>query len=150
MFSLLAKILLAVVLLLSMCGCDVEAGYFDKDRATAETAVHKLRQLYNEGKFAEIYGLGAPELRQSLTEPEFVTSVAQSLSMYGAFKSTNQAAASCFPNQVRFVYLTEFEKAKVTELMIWSVHHGKAELVMYQISPGYADVKHDPNRQCPT
>ena len=142
-----ASVLIAYALL--VCGCGFEAGYYGKDRAAAESAAGDFRALYNSGKYADMYQLGDGQLQQSISLEQFITSVHSTFASYGAYKKSNQAAASCFPHQVRFVYLTEFEKRPATELMVWSVKHGKALLVNYQVSSGYVDVPDSAKEKCP-
>lgn len=138
-----------MALVLCVAGCDVELGYFTKDRAAAEAAVAKFRALYARGDYEGIYALGAPELQQAVNLAQFVSGAHATMENLGPLKSTRQAAASCFPNQVRFAYSSEFEKGPATELMTWSVHHGKANLVLYKVSPGRQTISAERATACP-
>jgi hypothetical protein len=139
----------AVFVALLASGCKVELSYFDKDRAHAEAAVSQLRAAYRAGDYKAIYAMGAPGMQQTVSEAALVAGVSASAERYGAFKYTNQATASCFLNEVRFIYLSEFEKGPATEMMIWQIHDGKAYLVMYKISPGLVEVKPNAEHACP-
>ncbi|MFL6658415.1 MAG: hypothetical protein ACJ8GW_10115 [Massilia sp.] len=130
-------------------GCNVELSYFDKDRAHAEAAVSQLRAAYRAGDYKAIYAMGAPGLKQAVSEAALVAGVSTSAERYGALKYARQATASCFANEVRFIYLSEFEKGPATEMMIWQLHDGQAYLMMYKISPGLVEVTPNAEHACP-
>ncbi len=142
------KILALTLSTLLFSGCDVEFGHFAKDRQAAEAGVVEFRRLYAEGNFLGLYQLGSEEMQRNVSQKNFVDAAQSSINAFGALKTARQVAASCFPNQVRFVYLAEYEKGQATEMMAWTVHHGKASLAMYSVSPGYVEVKNNENAKC--
>lgn len=139
----------AMAMVLCVAGCDVEFGYFAKDRTAAEAAVNRFRALYAKGDYEGIYALGAPELQQAVSLAQFVSTAQTTMENLGPLKSTRQAAASCFPNQVRFAYSSEFEKGPATELMAWAVHQGKANLLLYKVTPGRETISPGRGTACP-
>lgn len=148
MTSPINRIMLLLAISAQMFGCNCAFGYYDQDRATAERAVLKFHQLYNDRNYASIYALMAPQVQEGSTEASFSAAVEQTSKKYGAFKHADLAVVSCFPHQVRFIYLTEFEKGKATEMMIWAVNDHKAALTMYRISPGFVKTEPDPRTVC--
>jgi len=140
----------AALLLLALVGCDVKFGYFLKDRHTAEDAVADFRRFYAERNYTAIYDLGSPELKAAVSRDQFIAAAQASASHFGAHRSSSQAGASCFPNQVRLVYLTDYERGKATEWFAWSTAGDKARLVLYRISPGHDEVKNDASARCPS
>lgn len=139
-----------IVVTLAVVGCDVRVGRFAEDRAVALTATQNLRDLYNKQEFERIYGLGAPVLRAQITPDAFVAAVASSMHQSGRFVSTNLVASSCFPNEVRLVYHSKFEKGEFTESILWAVPTNNAKLVMYKLSPGHAAADRSLQKNCPT
>lgn len=136
--------------LLVACDVTVKAGYFEKDRASALARVEEFRRLYNAQNYAELYELGAPAMKVAVTREQFIASAQASLAQYGKYKSSVLAATSCFPNEVRLVYHSEYEKGKVTEWMAWSVPKDVALLVLYRVSPGYDQIKNESQKNCPS
>lgn len=147
--SPLKRLFLSLTIAAQMFGCDVAFGYYDEDRAVAETAVYNFHKFYNDAKYSSIYALMGPQVQQSTSEANFSAAVGKTAMKYGAFKNTQLAVASCFPHQVRFIYLSEFTNSKATEMMIWSVNDHKAALMMYRISPGFVKTEPDPKTVCP-
>jgi len=131
-------------------GCNLQTGNFYQDRLASEDAIHRLRELYNEQRFSEIYDLGTPQMRESISREIFVQSATESYARFGQFKKATQAGTACFPLQVRLVYLSEYEKVKATEKSAWAISHGRAELIMYNISEGYAPPTEEIKNQCPS
>ncbi|MFZ6732250.1 hypothetical protein ACO0LG_10040 [Undibacterium sp. Ji42W] len=136
--------------MLSACDVHVKAGYFDKDKAQALASVDKLRTLYEKQDYARLYDMGSTAMKASVQKEQFATTVQTSLAKYGKYKSSVLIGSSCFPNEVRLVYNTEYENMKVMELMVWSLSNSDAGLVMYQISPGQSEFQKQSQVGCPT
>ncbi len=128
---------------------DGELGFYAKDRRAAERAVAQFRQYYASGQFERMFDMGSAEMKQAMSRAQFAAQGRASAERYGGLRSTTQAAAVCFPHQIRFVYASEFENGPVTELMTWTLHHGKAELLMYQMNDGRQQVSRNPPAACP-
>lgn len=126
----------------------LKAVYYDERRLQALAAVEKFRVLYEKHDYARLYAMGGPAMR-SMSKDQFVSAVETSIARYGKYKSATLVSSSCFPNEVRLIYGAEYEKAKVTEFMIWSFSESQPKLAMYQVSPGRPE---RPERQpgCPT
>lgn len=141
---------LLLVIALALIGCDVKVGRFAEDRAAALAATQSLRDLYNKREFERIYALGAPMLKDQITPEAFAAAVAESMNQSGRFVSANLVGSSCFPNEIRLVYHSEFEKGKFTESILWAVPANSAQLVMYKLSPGHAATDRSSQKNCPT
>lgn len=90
-----------------------KVGYYDEQKTQALAGVEKFRMLYEKHDYARLYAMGAPAMRSSMSKDQFVSAVQTSITRYGRSKSAILVASSCFPNEVRLVYETEYEKAKV-------------------------------------
>jgi hypothetical protein len=134
---------------LSACDVHFKAGKFDEDKARALAGVEEFRTLYEKQDYARLYDIGAPALQASISKEQFVAAAQTSISRFGKYKSSVLVGSSCFPNEVRLVYDAEYEKAKVTEYMVWSVPDSKAELVMYQVAPGQSEFDKASQVGCP-
>lgn len=135
-----------------LAGCDgnVKVGHFAKDRASALARVVEFRSLSGAQNYAGLYELGAPTMKSAVTREQFIKAAQASSVQFGKYKSSTLVGTSCFPNEVRLVYHSEFEREKVTEWMVWSVPKDKAFLVLYRISPGHDEVKKESQVGCPS
>lgn len=128
-------------------GCTTGHGYY-QDRFSAEAAVETLHRLFNEGSYDAIYDLGSSEFRSNVSRDQIVSAVSQTAHEYGRLLTTKQAAASCFPSEVRLVYLSSFEKKQATEVFVWHLRDGKASLTLYSVSPGLATIPEKNDAKC--
>ncbi|MFZ5565850.1 MAG: hypothetical protein ACOY95_02465 [Pseudomonadota bacterium] len=133
-----------------LSACDVKLGYFEKDRAAALSSMEKLHALYNEGKNDQLYDLGSPALQQAITLEQFKASIANTRVQAGRQITSKLIASSCFPNEVRLVYHSQFEAGLFTESVMWAIPGDTARLVMYQISPGHIPTDKQAQKGCPT
>jgi hypothetical protein len=133
-----------------LCGCSVQArlGYYEDDKRAAEAATVVLHQRLDKGEFEEIYEDADKALQATAPKADLVSAMKETRRKFGAFVKSEIKAASCFPNQVRFVCHTEYEKGPATEMMTWTVHDGKARLGLLNISPGLADVPPSAANDC--
>jgi hypothetical protein len=145
--SLLATLVIASVPLVA---CDVKLGYFEKDRAAALSATNRLHTLYNEGKHDQLYELGSQAMQQSITRDQFKASLSSTRLQAGKQLSSALVGSSCFPNEVRLVYHSQFESGPFTESIQWALPGDTAQLVMYHISPGHAPTDKKAQKGCPT
>ena len=145
-----AKIFLLVGIILAGCDANVKVGNFDNDRASALDRVEEFRRLISEQNYAELYELGAPAMKSALTREQFIAALQATTVQFGKYKSSTLVGTSCFPNEVRLLYHSEFEKEKVTERMVWSVPKDKAILVHYQVYLGHEEFKKESQIGCPS
>lgn len=134
---------------LSACDVHVKSGHFDEDKAQALVGVQKYRTLYESQDYARLYDLGSSALKAAVPKEQFVTAVQSAMAQYGRYKSSVLIASSCFPNEVRLAYDTQYERARVRELMIWSVPRGEAELMTYQVLPNQDEFQKESQVGCP-
>lgn len=147
--SLLALAVLTLVNV-ALTGCQVKVGNYDKDRAAAVSATRKLQLLYNEEKDDQIYRLGSPDFQRSVPAAEFRSSLASIRLQAGKQVSSRLVAASCFPNEVRLVYHSQFATGPVTEYVLWVVPGDVAQLVSYRLTTGHEPVDRASQKGCPT
>lgn len=134
---------------LSACDVRVKSGRFDEDRTLALAGVDKYRGLYEKRDYERLYNLGSSALKAAVPKEQFASAVQSAIAQYGNYKSSALLGASCFPNEVRLAYDTEYENAKVRELMIWSVSGSQAELTMYQVLPNQDEFHKESQVGCP-
>ncbi len=147
------RIVPAVVILLAAVvatACDVKLGYFTDDRAVAISATQRLRELYNEGDYEGIYDLGSPTLQQQVSREQFVAAVTAGKEKSGRVRSSRLVGSSCFPNEVRLVYHSEFDNGKFTESVLWATPKHDAHLIMYHLSPDHVPTDTTAQKGCPT
>ena len=135
---------------MSLAGCDanVKLGTFDKDQTNALARVEEFRRVNDERTYAGLYEIAAPALKSTVTREQFIATAQAYSDHLGKYKSSTLVGSSCFPNEVRLVYHTEFEKEKVTELIIWSIPKDEALLMFYQTIPGHDEVKQEEQVGC--
>lgn len=133
-----------------LAGCDayVKLGNFDKDQTNALARVEEFRKFNDEQNYAGLYEIAAPALKSTVTREQFIATAQAYFDHLGKYKSSMLVGSSCLPNEVRLVYHTDFEKEKVTELIVWSVPKDEALLVFYQTIPGHDEVKQEGQVGC--
>ena len=138
--------------IVGLAGCDagVKLGSFTKDRTAALSRTQDFRSLSDKQDFNKLYDLGAPALHAAVSKEQFVKSAMAAAAHFGSRKSSTLVASSCFPNEVRLVYHSEFERGVATEWMIWTVPGDAALLAMYKISPGLDPFDKDKQVGCPS
>ena len=151
MIKHLRRLFLPLVAFAALSGCDVsfKAGNFDEDKTMALTAVQEYRALHNQEDYSELYDLASPALKAAVSKDDFMSAARGATDQYGKYRSSVLVGSSCLPNEVRLVYDTEFEKAKVRELMTWSVAGSKAELSGYEVLANQAEFHKDRQVGCP-
>ena len=143
-------LLLSAIVALSGCDANVKFGNFEEDRARAISRTQEFRRLYDEKNFVGMYELGGPAMKSAVAQEQFISSAQASYSQFGKHKSSTLMGSSCFPNEVRLVYQSEFEQGTVTEWIIWQLPADKALLVMYRIEPGKAEFRKESQVGCPS
>jgi hypothetical protein len=143
-------LLLSAIAVLSGCDANVKLGNFAEDRARALSRTHEFRELYDIKNFVGLYELSAPAMKSAVTQEQFISSAQASLLQFGKRKSSKLVGSSCFPNEVRLVYQSEFEQGSVTEWMVWQIPKDTALLAMYKIELGHAEFKKESQVGCPS
>jgi hypothetical protein len=88
-------------------------------------------------------------MKASMPKEQFISAAQAVIAQLGRYKSSVLVGSSCFPNEVRLVYDTEYEKAKVRELMTWSVPDDQAELVAYEVAQDRDEFHSESQVGCP-
>jgi hypothetical protein len=142
-------LMLLTVVALSACKARVKFGHFDEDKIQALAGVEKYRTLYQNQDYARLYDLGSSTFKSSVPKKQFVSAVQSEMAQYGKYKSSVLIASSCFPNEVRLVYDTQYESENVMELMTWSVPGSQAELMNYKVLPSQTEFHKELQEGCP-
>jgi hypothetical protein len=118
----------------------IHFGYFSDDRAAAVAAEGKMIRQYNAKDFDAIYDGAADALKSAVPRRQVTDAMKLTFDNFGAVVDDNEAATTCFPNQVRMVrWMKSASGGELTALVTWFVPDGKhAQLVSAQISPGHA------------
>lgn len=140
---------LLVAALLSACDVHFKFGHFDEDKTEALAGVEKYRTLYESQDYESLYDLGSTALKTAVPKEQFVSAIQSAIAQYGKYKASVLVGSSCFPNEVRLVYDTQYERANVRELMTWSVSGSQAELKAYEVLSSQADFHKESQVGCP-
>jgi hypothetical protein len=148
-YRYLVLMLLGTAAMLSACDVHFKSGHFGEDKLRALAGVEKFRIFYEKQDFVRLYDLGSPVMKASMPKEQFISAAQTVIAQLGRYKSSVLVGSSCFPNEVRLVYDTEYEKAKVRELMTWSVPDDEAELGKYEIVPVQDEFHKESQVGCP-
>lgn len=115
----------------------------------AKAEVAKFRQQADAGQFAEIYKASAPDIRNSVSEAQFVQMVGGFHQAIGKFKSAPEPGwmynTDDAGQRVTLDYDSTFERGKAHEQFIYKMLDGKAVLAGYDykaegaVAPAPAD-----------
>jgi hypothetical protein len=136
----LLKLAISAVILASCVGCSLRAGYYDRDRAVAEAALRTLHERLGKGQFDAIYQDSSEALRATVSKETLLAGMRATHETLGEFRGTEIKAATCFPEEVRLICYSDYEKGSTTEMVTWQVRDGIAKLVLFNVSPGRAEV----------
>ena len=119
------------------CAARVRLGSFENDKAAAEKALASLHERLSDRDFEAIYNSTDEALRATGSKAQILASMQETRDRNGRFLDGRLRDASCFPEEVRFVFLANYENGPATELISWRVRDGEAKLLAYEISPGF-------------
>lgn len=101
----------------------------------AKAEVAKFRQQADAGQFAEIYKAAAPDIRNSVSEAQFVQMIGGFHQAIGKFKSAPEPGwrydTDTAGQRVTLDYDSTFERGKAHEQFIYKMTDGKAVLAGY-------------------
>lgn len=117
---------------LLMTGCSTGA-----DTKLAEQEVAHFHQLYDAGRYADIYAATGPQVRRDMGQAEFLTFLAELQGRVGnvakAESSGWKADYGTGGNMVTLTYNTVFSHGRGEETFVYAVSGGKATLAGYYI-----------------
>jgi hypothetical protein len=106
----------------------VKPVYFDDDKNVAQRKIEYFHQLYNEGKFKEMYDLLSPQTKNVLSFDNFSIAYKEVRTNFGKVKKSTRIQegikVEASYRVVRLIFETEFEKAVVREGFVC---HGEGE-----------------------
>ncbi len=123
----MTAVLAAAMLLSISCGAL-------QGRDAAETAVDRFHQLFNEGSFSVIYNEADPQLRRSVSVPDFDQLLTAMQRDLGAFRQARRTSFQSEGSTAAVVYDSDFANGKATERFGHAIRDGKAYLISYTIS----------------
>jgi hypothetical protein len=131
--SPLAKTWLIAAFALILSACSAGA-----DKSAAEAEVRRFHQMFDAGRYAEIYRQAAPEFRQSSSEEVAVNFMRSIHERLGPVRSTAQQGwrvnLVSGGNIVILSYQTEFARARGVETFTYRVSGASAQLMGYHAS----------------
>jgi hypothetical protein len=129
----LPKLFLIAALALVLSACSAGA-----DKSAAEAGVERFHEMFDAGRYAEIYRQAAPEFRQSSPEAGAVNFMRTVHERLGLVRSTVQQGWRVNfvqgGNVVILSYQTEFERAHGVETFTFRVNGASAQLIGYHAS----------------
>lgn len=125
-------ILTALIVVGSSCSA------FTKGKGNAEAAVAHFHDLYNAGRFREIYTQTDEEFKKSATEADFVALLEGLRRKLGTVKQASPAGwrvnSTPMGTMVSLGYNVEFTEGKGTEQFVYRLREDKALLVNYNVN----------------
>ena len=123
----------------ALAGWALVAGGCSRALESAETASREFHARYERAAYADVYREAAPELRQTVSETDFVKMMEGLARKLGGWRSSKDSAWKVFVGTggqtVTLQYGTEFERASATEQFVWRVDGaGKPLLVGYNVN----------------
>lgn len=126
-----------LVLLIACAFASVGCGLMD-GVATADQGVVRFHELYNAGRFGEVYDASAEDLRASEERSEFVSTMVALRMKLGAMRGTARLGFNSRIGSdgtfVELEYQTDFENGTGTEEFTWEILDGQAKLLSYNVS----------------
>lgn len=107
------------------------------DTKAAEQGVVALHQAFSAGQFAAVYDGSAPEMKNSISRDEFVSTFGGIYGRTGAFKTGKTTGwkvnYDTDGNMVALNRDAQFQNARGTEEFVFRVQGGKAVLAGYHV-----------------
>lgn len=128
-----------IVTTLFHLGCfSIKPIYNEEEKKIAEDATKQFQQLYNEGKFSELYELTDLRARITKKKEDFLKLVNYIFSSNGRNQKSTLVESKLVPHasfsEVQLLYKTNFEKNEQYEQFTWYVYDGKAGLFSYGVT----------------
>ena len=138
--ALCASVRVSAICISIAAGVRIHFGYFADDRVAALKAEKTMIRQYNAKDFDAIYDGAADALKSGMSRQQVTDAMKWTFDKFGVVVDDDEAATTCFPNQVRMVrWMRSANGSQLTALVTWFVPDGKnAKLVSAQISPSHA------------
>lgn len=120
------------LLLFLLCGCSP----IDTDSATKEVSI--FHDLYQSGKYSEIYKMASSEFHEVTSREKFIRIMVEAKEKHlGEFKKTTlkferSTHSLLSNNEISLVYYSEYAKRIVQEVFIFEVERGGVKLKSYR------------------
>ena len=104
----------------------------------ARKATQRFRLSYEKKEYSAIYQQADARLRQSITEPNFVTAVENINQRLGKPVVVNEAGGTSWlqnqQQEVLLKYNTTFEKGRASEEFVWLIEAHSSRLISYKVT----------------
>ncbi|MBI2323800.1 MAG: hypothetical protein HYU87_02400 [Chloroflexi bacterium] len=104
-----------------------------QDRETAEKAVDRFHELFNEASYSVIYNEADPEFRRSTRVPDFDGLLRSAQRSLGALQQARRTSSQVDGSTVSLTYESDFAKGKATERFAFAIRDGRAYLLSYDL-----------------
>lgn len=104
-----------------------------QDGETAEKAVDRFHELFNEASYSVIYNEADPEFRRLTRVPDFDGLVRSAQRSLGAFRQARRTVFEVGGATVSLTYESDFAKGKATERFSFVIRDGRAYLLSYDV-----------------
>ena len=137
--SVIVAIVIIFVLLISfgVFKISLYPSYIEDDKAKVVKSINKFHDLYNEGKYEEIYSMSSLQNKQSTPLYFVKVALAKNKSIYGKFKAEKDKLVNYimeYPLRVNAIYFSAFEKTDVTEMFSFVLEDNIYKIEIYRPS----------------
>lgn len=141
-------VILTLYLLMNICSASastitITPGYIDEDKKVTEEKIQILHEHMNEEQYEEIIQDASDIMKNTLGKDAILGVIKDFHQELGNFVKINDKKMNVIigsPIQIRAVYVSDFEKAQVTELFIFIKENGRdIRLASYQIIKDASD-----------
>ena len=147
--SRIAHVVMGLASLALLLSCQkMGVVHYPEHKKLSEAALEQFHKEYNAQQFELIYEASSPILKKQLENKVFVAGFREVFLKFGRVIESTDVATACFPLEIRSVRYTKYEKGAASEMFIWSIGQGQAQLALYKLTPGKPDAPTAPYRGC--
>lgn len=104
-----------------------------QDRETAEKAIDRFHELFNEASYSVIYNEADQEFRRTTRVPDFDGLLRSAQRSLGAFQQARRTSFQVEGSTASLTYESDFAKGKATERFAFAIRDGRAYLLSYDV-----------------
>ena len=131
------RALCSAIVVVACTGCKAKpaSGIYPEQKAIALVALETFHQRFAARDYEAIYRDSTEGFR-SHPKQDLIAAMKDTTERWGKPGRSEIKATSCFPNQVRFLVETQFDRGPVAEVLVWSIEGRRALLHQIQWYPG--------------
>jgi len=123
----------AIAASLALTGCSAS-----RDKSAAEAGVVRFHEMFDDGRYHDIYAGAAAEFRQSASEPAATAEMQRIHDRLGAFRSSQQSGwrvnFGTAGNIVQLSYNSQFASGAGVEDFVFRIEGNAPQLVGYHVN----------------